>query len=372
MPLDPTSLEQLLHEAEGAALDFKQAQYRFNGADARTKSELLKDILSFVNSWRRETAYILIGVKEHQSGRSEVVGVTEHLDEANLQQFVNSKTQRPVRMLYYAYRTEGTAIGVIEIPVQQRPIWIRKQYGKVKSNTVYLRRGSSTSIAAPDEIAKMGEARVRQGPLELVLEWADLEQHCSLPTPCIVRPLLFDPCLNKSVFQAPKLPFGGIYIREFVGPHRPSPEEAIDFAFWQALLCPLGMVLRNQSGVMGERVRFVGSVSKSDGIHVRDWIDRPKRPSSYPVIHNPYIPGTLDPCVQEHGKQYSVTVDFGSIRPREEIWTTSCLLVGSASSGTVKIEGELLADNLPDPIPCTLPIQFDVARRPMERGDVSW
>ena len=28
------------------------------------KSDLLKDVLAFVNSWRRTTAYVLIGVRE--------------------------------------------------------------------------------------------------------------------------------------------------------------------------------------------------------------------------------------------------------------------------------------------------------------------
>ena len=34
------------------------------------------------------------------------------------------------------------------------------------------------------------------------------------------------------------------------------------------------------------------------------------------------------------------------------------------------MKGELRADNLPEPIACTLPIEFDVSRRPMEREDV--
>ena len=60
------------------------------------KSELLKDILSFANSWRRTSAYVLIGVEEVKGGRSKVLGVPRHLDDANLHQFFNQKTQRAV------------------------------------------------------------------------------------------------------------------------------------------------------------------------------------------------------------------------------------------------------------------------------------
>ncbi len=62
--MDTELIEHLLHEDEGVELDFKQEQYPFNNADDAAKSELLKDILAFVNAWRRSTAYILIGVEE--------------------------------------------------------------------------------------------------------------------------------------------------------------------------------------------------------------------------------------------------------------------------------------------------------------------
>lgn len=90
-----TLIDQLLFGEEGNTLDFKSEQYRFSGATDDEKSELLKDILAFANAWRRADAYILIGVKEVKGGRSEVVGIADHLDDAHIQQFVNSKTQRP-------------------------------------------------------------------------------------------------------------------------------------------------------------------------------------------------------------------------------------------------------------------------------------
>ena len=93
-------IEELLFAEEDASLDFKRQQYVFEGADRVTKSELLKDILAFVNAFRRTDAYILIGVEENRAGRSKVVGVQEQLDDAKLQQFVNSKTQLPVTFAY--------------------------------------------------------------------------------------------------------------------------------------------------------------------------------------------------------------------------------------------------------------------------------
>ena len=100
-------LEELLYEEESSTLDFKGKQYNFIGGDEVEKSELLKDILAFTNVWRRTDAYILIGIREVKGGKSEVVGIEDELDDAQLQQFVNSKTQRPITFHYKTTTIEG-------------------------------------------------------------------------------------------------------------------------------------------------------------------------------------------------------------------------------------------------------------------------
>lgn len=152
-------LESLLREDEGTSLDFKRDQYPFVGiTDDDLKGELLKDILAFANSWKRTDAYILIGVEEVRGGRSNIVGISTHLPDASLQQFVNTKIQRPLIFSYEAYPYEGVQIGIIHIPRQERPFYLKKDYGRLKANTAYIRRSSSTDIASLDEIAKMGIA----------------------------------------------------------------------------------------------------------------------------------------------------------------------------------------------------------------------
>jgi len=92
--MTPDLFERLLHEDEGATLDFKVGQYAFAGADAQQKSELLKDILGFVNGWRRAEAYILIGVKEIRGGRSEVVGIAAGMADWRLRQVEEGRSLR--------------------------------------------------------------------------------------------------------------------------------------------------------------------------------------------------------------------------------------------------------------------------------------
>lgn len=154
---EDVDVEWLLSQPEGPTLDFKREQYRFDGASDGDKSELLKDVLSFANAPRHATAYIVIGVRELQA-QNEVTGVHEHLDDAKLQQFVNTKTQRPVTFSYRPIAFRGIALGIISIPVQTAPFFIRNDFGRLKKGTVYVRQGSSTAVADPDEIIRIREA----------------------------------------------------------------------------------------------------------------------------------------------------------------------------------------------------------------------
>ena len=156
--------EALLFEEEGTALDFKSAQYTFERATDEEKSELLKDIISFANTFRRSDAYIFIGVMEVKGGRSTVVGVSNHIDDAKLQQFVNSKTNRPIEFSYIPLGLDGKQVALIRIAVQPRPVFLTRDYGRLSKDVVYVRRGSSTGVAKPDEIAEMGKVLASVSP----------------------------------------------------------------------------------------------------------------------------------------------------------------------------------------------------------------
>jgi hypothetical protein len=169
-------MEQLLHEGESSSLDYKRDQYPFAGVTDPEKSELLKDILAFANGWRHAEAYILTGVEEVAGGRSTVGGVSHHIPENDLQQFVNSKTNRLVTFSYRGYPFEGKQVGVITIPQQDRPIYLSKDYGKLKKHVVYYRQGTTTAIATPDDIARMGTPVELKKLLEGQREEAKKEQ----------------------------------------------------------------------------------------------------------------------------------------------------------------------------------------------------
>ena len=368
--LDYKLLEGLLHEAEGTALDFKSSQYPFENATEEEKSELLKDILAFANSWRRTTAYILIGVDEVKGGRSNVVGVEKHLDDASLHQFVNGKTQRPVEFSYQAIPMGETTIGIIEIPLQERPTYLKKRYGKLRKDEVLIRDGSSTRPATPDEIAKLGAGEVIGSTPDLTIQWADLTDRRVLPSPYTVRSLVLDPLL-------PPYTFGLSQPRILVGERTAQyySLRVIRYTAKRAFLTALGLRLENRSGVVGKRIRFIGHVVKSAGMEIHDWIDDP--PSRYylsaPCFTASMVrtPGNIDLKVKEYTDRWEIEIDFGDVRPRDEAWTTNGLFIGSKDPGVLVLRGELRGDNLPEPLKCELEVQVEVELRAMEKDDVA-
>ena len=161
MAISLEDIKQLCMEGESNHLDYKLEQYPFVGVSLPEKAELLKDVLALANAFRKGTAYILIGVAQQPDGSGLIVGLPKEnfIDDAKLQQFINEKMNRVVEFSSYAVEIDSAnIIQVIEIPVQyERPYFLESRLGKIAENSVFIRIGSSTRIANPDEIARMGK-----------------------------------------------------------------------------------------------------------------------------------------------------------------------------------------------------------------------
>ena len=155
-------IKALCVQGESNRLDFKRDQYRFDNAVDGVKAELLKDILSFANSFRGDSAYILIGVEEQESKIGKIVGIekSQVIDGSKIQQFVNEKTNRIIPFETYVIDCgNGRVVQVLEVAqcLKARPFYIKqKDFAQLKKHDVWMRVGSSSHIASPEEIKEMG------------------------------------------------------------------------------------------------------------------------------------------------------------------------------------------------------------------------
>ncbi len=196
-------INELLFENESSTLDFKSEQYKFIKAEDREKKELLKDILAFANAWRSSDAYILIGAQEVKGEKAQLVGINEDLDDAQLQQFVNSKVNNPIDFSYHTLTIEGVKIAVIHIPVStERPYYLKKRFANLNPHEVFIRRGSSTETASPTEIAEMGKFKATEPKALPSLEcYIDQENNMDISTDISHEFKVFEVPSSEEIFQ---------------------------------------------------------------------------------------------------------------------------------------------------------------------------
>ena len=383
--MNDSLFERLLYEEESTTLDFKKEQYRFVKALEEEKSELLKDILGFANSWRRSEAYILIGVEDVRGGRGIVAGIltTDHLDDHSLQQFVNNLTQRPVRFHYEAFGFEGKQVGIIRVEEQARPLYLKKDYGKLKKNEVYVRRGSSTDPTKPaslDEVAQMGHGSGQQSA-ELVVEFAEVERddalgtHISLDAEyCEMPPLESIP---DHVFLRPLHPLG---IKVMVDPiylgkrlNKDYLRELSIYEFVRRLFRPVRLVVKNVGQVAANNVRTELTVPTNIGVKLAGPSDFPDAPKQHAKAYADVTLKKIRPAfrreagevsIGENGERFRVVIDCGSLQPGRRVWS-DVFYIGKRVSGELQVGGEVFAENLPQPKDFNLVVSVNVADRQM-------
>ena len=354
---DDPFLTSLLYEDESSILDFKSEQYPC--ATDEQKGELIKDILAFTNAWRHAEAYILIGVRESPGSRATVVGVTSHLKDADLQQLVNSKTNQPVTFSYRSAPLDGKSIGVLYIPVQDRPRFITKSFGKLSADSVYLRRGSSTAVARPDEISRMGAAHTRQTSPVLQLQFADtMQSRLTGQTQAIQAT-----CLEISDSEAvPDYKDSPIDLSLYSRTNTNYLRELTSYAWAQHLCTALQFAITNSGSVVAMDVRVEIIVQSSNAVFF-DEHSWPKEPEpctdrfgmyKVPVLR---MKGDDDITVRQLPDCSNIVkICTSKIQPGETKWIESSLYLGSRASGEIVLDGTIRADNIPTPQPARLKI----------------
>lgn len=369
-----TELEELLHEEESSTLDFKRDQYPFVGANDGQKSELLKDILAFANAWRRTDAYILIGVDEVRGGISTVTGVSVHLNDADLQQFVNSKINRPITFSYSAVELHGMQVGVIKIPLQKRPFYLKRNFDRLNASVVYLRRGSSTDIASPDEIALIGQdshALVSRAPhLSLFLVSGKHDE--------IIEKQLSLNVLNAAIPNKSEFPQYGLeYFGAGPGVRMAHMTGFKNHDYYYNYACHLQNILRvsairlsvkNAGNAVARDVKVVLRITSPQNdlivFHEDRLPDKPSKDTFSASIYNIQKSlGNKDITVKSSQQGIVVTCILGKIQAMDSALSADQIYVGAHTSTSATCFAEIFSDDLEAPITEQLDLSINVTNK---------
>jgi hypothetical protein len=370
--LSKQEIDELLEQREGRSLDFKRDQYAFESADDESKSELLKDILAFANTARMHDAYILIGVREVKDGVSIPVGVSVHLDDAKLQQFVNTKTNRPVRFSYEANPFAEMSLGVIRIDRDQpAPIWITKPYGKLQKDRVYIRHGTSTTIASPDEIVQLGAsknlqpARVAQLSFSFYLQAQ--EERVKILT--AERTLLLMPSDDEIPEPGMSMEGPGGIIYNIPSPHLNSHfyRDAAKYFAQLASIVPAAFCIENSGNGSASDVVIQLRVSSnaSDGLNLfweSDLLRKPPRNFTIPNFANP-IPRIP---IKRTKTGWSCEFSISKVLAKQRILLGDILYFHSTKSASISIELGIFANELSSPVRDHLAVNISTTERKID------
>ena len=350
-------LNMLRYKSESTDIDFKSAQYRFNSGTEADKSELLKDILAIANSWRDGTGYILLGFKDQRPHPAEVVGIQDSIDDSRIQQFVNSKVKPKLTFRYEEHLYEEKTIGVIIIPKQKRPFYLASPYGKLKSNVVYVRRGSSTDEAEPVETIAMANEDSGHGDLRIELSLLTPGNE-ELPNSFAHTYLQFTEKFPD--FEKPRKPRGPFDPPEFIGLDRDNSDywrEHGEYTRVNEACIAMRLVLTNRSGVQLSNSKLEVTVEAlgSQAVHMiagRDLPDEPKPTwniANLASVQEVLAKKDVTLEVDESGPIPVCHIRLGSLLPGEQ-GRSELLAILPEAPGRLRLHLRILGGELATPI----------------------
>ena len=158
--LSVIEFESLLQRPESTLLDFKARMYDFSDdSELRSTAKFIKDVISFCNTIRAETSYIITGVEQGRSGEKILHGLVNDVDDAIFQDKVKDKVYpRPV-FQYYSIVFNGKNFGVFEFPKVNyaTPLQPVLKMKGLEPGKVYSRQGTANTEALALEVIRIND-----------------------------------------------------------------------------------------------------------------------------------------------------------------------------------------------------------------------
>ena len=150
--------ELLLSRNESSTLDFKKEFYHFDKDKILATSQIVKDVISFSNTIRTSTSYIIFGVKELEN-KKELFGIDSSIDDASIQEKLKDKTYPRPKFQSYFITYNGKKFLIFEFPIQKydMPITPAIKMKGLKLGQVYYRNGSANTEANSLEVINISD-----------------------------------------------------------------------------------------------------------------------------------------------------------------------------------------------------------------------
>lgn len=400
MRMDKGLFETLLNKTESEELDFKSEQYKLDTEEQ--KAEFIKDVLAFANAWKTSDAYIICGVIKGDGRAYQPKGIDHHLEENNLQQLVCSKTNKPPKFRYEPFIYEGKEFGIVIIDKQQdRPIYLIKNFGRLKANEVYIRRGSSTAVASPDEIKKMGEYSLAVEPPVLNIQLKNKENGTIIEKDAFLKSTLLtfknqptksesstkmtttkevqnqvssfnqtDKALTEKIKESTEeLSKSLVELSKSLEAIKYDPdytEKLKNYLQAKKIFTPISFIVQNIGASTAYDVKTEVRIKKLEYLEIFISYHFLKPPSKnrfyFSELTLPIFNKDIEKSIvfEETEDEYLFGIKFGKIQPKDTLESEGFLYIGAFTPLEFEMYTKTFADNLPNPIEKTFNFKVEV------------
>lgn len=293
----------------------------------------------------------------------------------------NSEIQRPINFTYKTILIDGVKIGVIRVPIQSRPYYLERDYGKLKKHVVYIRRGSSTDEASPEEVYSMGRSEVsdtKEVP-DLSFEFASLEKRMSIGTEKSIEAILLTIPPIKTIPDYIEEGPLSIHMKPFGHTNYGYYRDLVKYYYVLKKSEKLSFSLKNNSNITVSDIRVELVIEKQDAKFIffgHD--DFPKFPKSHydPIANirplSEQIARDAKPSIkiQDLGDEYRIEVPFEKAQPRQIVFCDEFIFVAANDSYEIYPKVTIYADNIPIPLETSLIIRCNVIGAPGSLEDI--
>lgn len=150
--------EELIRKPESPILDFKRELYDFtNEFENKITAGFVKDVISFTNTIRMETSYIIFGIGENIDGSKEMLGIDKNIDEAQFQAKVKNKVYPIPHFSFHRLIYNEKTYGILSFPITKYeiPVSSKVKMPGLVVGKYYYRLGSSNEEASDDVVFRI-------------------------------------------------------------------------------------------------------------------------------------------------------------------------------------------------------------------------
>lgn len=153
--------ENLISKNESSILDFKGEFYDFKkDKNNLVTAKFVKDVISFSNTIRTETSFIIFGIQELDNGDTEYIGINGKVDDVILQDKIKDKVIPRPDFSFYTIDYKEKKYGILEFPITRYEMPIvpaTKDLKGLEAGKVYYRNGTSNTEATAYDVIRVND-----------------------------------------------------------------------------------------------------------------------------------------------------------------------------------------------------------------------